>query len=265
LIKKILTEGEEITTRNSTVKRLIGQQVEFSTTPLVSIRKTAWKLALREWEWFLSGSSYINDLHPSVRHWWAPWADKDTGIVLNNYSKQFRWFSGTEVSASPGFDQIEFVIKTLREHPNSRRNILTTWHSAEMASAKTPITNCHNTLTQFFVEGGDKLTIDTNQRSVDVICGLPHNWIQMAAFQLWLAARVGLRIGRLIWKGGDCHVYYAHYDLANEMIERVDEIEGGRSPLLCYRPTTEDFRADDFYLEGDDYRPLITTKAEMIV
>lgn len=33
---------------------------------------------------------------------------------------------------------------------------------------------------------------------------------------------------------------------------------------LAYRPTVEDFRADDFTLDGK-YKPLLDAKAEMVV
>jgi thymidylate synthase len=69
LIANVLLNGETVRTRNSVVKRITTQTVKFDHTPLVVERKTAWKLALREWEFFMSGSSDINDLHPSVRHW----------------------------------------------------------------------------------------------------------------------------------------------------------------------------------------------------
>src|SRR5690606_12956522 len=114
--------------------------VRFTELPLVTIRKTAVKNALREMEWFLSGSSNINDLHPSVRPWWTPWVDKD-GEIKNNYSRQFRKYGGT-------LDQISTLIEGMKSHPYSTRNLVTTWNSIEMIDPDTPITNCHGTVIQ---------------------------------------------------------------------------------------------------------------------
>jgi thymidylate synthase len=259
LIDSCLKYGEQVQTRNSKVSRIIGRTVEFADTPLIGVRKTAWKNALREWEWFMSGSTRLDDLHPSVRHWWAPWKN-ESGVVLYNYSMQFRCFTDGYECAS--LDQVKYMVDTLKNHPYSRRNLLTTWHAAQMASSDCPITNCHNTVTQAFVVGGNRLRLVTYQRSVDLVCGLPHNWIQMAAFQLWLCAQTNLLVDGLTWIGGDIHLYEDHYPMAQRMLGCTDDLR--RSPVLCYRPTGDDFKADDFYLDGE-YQPLITDKVEMVV
>lgn len=285
LIIKTL-HGEDVLTRNSWVKRYVHATYTFTQTPLVSLRKTAWKNALREMAWFLSGSNNINDLHPSVHSWWQPWADKD-GRVANNYSVQFRAAYGRD---GQPYDQIAGLIDALKNHPNSRRTVITTWNSADMASKATPITNCHNTMTQFFVHNasppdpavGDQskstvfatyygrkdepsTTLDmvTYQRSNDVICGLPHNWIQSWAFLLYLARRTGHKVGRMVWTGGDNHVYRPHVPLAQKIAWNL-KAKNCSSPELVYTPTGDDFKADDFTLDGT-YDPLLTDKAEMVV
>ena len=91
LISYVLAAGKKVITRNSEVTKIANYSLVFNATPLVSIRKTAWKQCLAEWEWFMSGSNYIPNLHESVRHWWKPWGG-DSGVVDNNYSQQFRDF-----------------------------------------------------------------------------------------------------------------------------------------------------------------------------
>jgi thymidylate synthase len=257
LIRRALVVGSEISTRNSVCRRLIGCHVGFDYSPLVSVRRTAWKNALREWEWFMSGSDYIGDLHPKVRHWWNPWADEE-GRVRYNYSKQFRGF-GDEAHL---VDQVQNMIDGIRDHPYSRRNVATTWHPRQMTDPLCPITNCHGTIIQAFVEPDDSLHLVTYQRSVDVVCGLPHNWIQYWAFLMWLAHRGGRRAGSLTWLGGDVHVYKAHEPLAWRMLEQENNCR--EAPGLVYTPTTEDFLAADFTLDGE-YTPLLEDRAEMIV
>jgi thymidylate synthase len=257
LLARLLESGSRVETRNSRCRRLVCQSVRFTGTPLVGARRTAWKNALREWEWFMSGSKSVDDLHPSVRAWWEPWADED-GLVLNNYSQQFRQFQG-----SVGFpaDQIALLIDGITRHPYSRRNVVTTWNAADMADPQTPITNCHNTATQAFVEpADDTLHLVTYQRSADAVCGIPHNWVQMWAFLLWLAHRGGRKVGSLSWVGGDVHLYECHVDLAR----RVVGAEPGPVPELVYSPTFEEFRADDFTLSGE-YAPALNDRAEMVV
>lgn len=249
--------GSKVTTRNSVCYRTRCVRYTFTSTPLVGIRRVAWRTCLREWEWFMSGSNDIGDLHESVRPWWEPWARY--GVVPFNYSVQFR-------RAGVGrdtVDQIDYLIDSLTKHPNSRRAVVTTWHAPDMLNLNCPITNCHNTMTQCFVEPDNTLHMKTYQRSADVVCGVPHNWFQQWAFLVWLAHRSGRRAGSLEWEGGDCHVYAAHEDLANRML---NEPAAPSQPELVYEPKGDDreFRAGHFYLYGE-YRPAITERAEMIV
>lgn len=248
IIRDALSCGERLTTRNAPVYRLIRQQATFDRTPLVCARRCAWLTALREMEWFLSGSNNINDAHPSVRPWWEPWADKH-GVVWANYGQQLRHYGWD-------FDQVTHLIDGIKHHPFSRRNILTTWHASDMADPATPITNCHQTITQAFVGNHGDLGLLTYQRSADVVCGLPHNWIQAWALLLWLAQRTGTHPQWLTWVGGDVHVYVEHEALARRIVED--------QPDLVYTPTSEEFRAADFALSGP-YTPLIQESARMIV
>lgn len=244
-----------VETRNSRCRRLFAQSCRFDATPLVGVRRTAWRNALREWEWFMSGSSDINDLHESVRHWWAPWADEE-GYIKYNYSEQLCAFG----EGRYGFDQIAALIDGIKGHPFSRRHVITTWNPKEMAAADCLLTNCHNTATQFFVEPDHSLHLVTYQRSADVVCGLPHNLIQEWAFLLWVAHRTEKAVGSLTWFGGDVHLYECHTELAQRMIAATP----GGTPCLVYRPTSNEFRADDFTLDAA-YVPVLEESASMVV
>jgi hypothetical protein len=159
-------------------------------------------------------------------------------------------------------DQVQEMVDSLKNHPNSRRSIISTWIPSHVESGLINPTNCHNTVTQAFVTGGNRLRLVTYQRSVDVICGLPHNWIQMAAFQLWLCSQTGLLVDGLTWIGGDVHVYEQHVELAEKMIGLSPPKD--EEPVLCYQPSGDTFKADDFTLSCE-YKPLLTDKAEMVV
>ncbi len=256
LIENILHNGHTLTTRNSVVKRIFARTLTFTSTPLISVRKTAWKNALREWEWFMSGSTNIKDLHDAVKPWWKPWANV-WGDVHFNYSAQFRAAYECE---GTDFDQIQYLIDGIKEHPFSRRNVITTWNTMDMASKDCPITNCHGTIIQAFVNPNNSLHLVTYQRSVDTICGLPHNLIQYWAFLLWLAHLTSRTVGSLTWIGGDVHVYEAHFPLAHKILAVTPKA----SPELVYKPTSEQFLAEDFTLFSP-YFPVLTDRAEMIV
>lgn len=259
LIVKCLS-GDEIESRNSLCYRTDEEVSEkFTKTPLIGARKTCWKLALREWEWFMSGSNKLEDLHPSVRAWWEPWNGPE-GTVFRNYSCQFRDFAGHGTS----IDSIDTFIKGIKYNPFSRRNVITTWNTADMNNEKCLITNCHGTVIQAFVNNSGELSIKTYQRSADLICGVPHNWIQYWAFLLWVARLAGLRPASLVWIGGDVHIYEQHRDLALRIIKASPKETPENGPELIYKPTSEKFLADDFSLDGI-YEYILNEKANMVV
>lgn len=258
LIEDVLLDGETVVTRNSKVRRIFGETIRFNKTPLVTTRKTSWKNALREWEWFLSGSMNIEDLHPSVSLWWEPWANAE-GDIVSNYGKQFRDFAGHFSHV----DSVETLVNGITLHPFSRRNVITTWNTADMMDPSCQLTNCHGTVIQTFVNPDDSLHLLMYQRSVDVIVGLPHNFIQYWAFLLWLCHRTNKKIGTFTWIGGDIHVYDVHNELAMRIISTSPQED---PPELVYNPSNGNkiFRADDFSLNGS-YAPSLLDKAEMVV
>src|SRR5215831_5755155 len=241
LIRKIMDKGDDIKARNGEVKRIVGHEVVFDSTPLVSLRKTAWLSALREMEWFMSGSNNINDLHENVRGWWRPWENAN-GEISYNYGYQFRSYQGW-------FDQIQFLVEGIKHHPFSRRNLVTTWNPIDMNSSGCLITNCHGTLLQAFIDQDDKLDLIMVQRSVDTIVGLPCNWIQYWSLLLWLAKETDKKIGKLHWYGMDVHLYSVHKDIIlGILILHEDNVyQKIKTPPMEYIGKKGDkFRADNF-------------------
>lgn len=257
----ILRHGSKINTRNSDTLRAKNILIEMNSTPLISARKTSWKSALREFEWFMSGSCDVNTLHESVRPWWKPWANA-SGKITNNYSEQLRGSSG---KLSNNFDQIKYLEEGIKNHPYSRRNLITTWNTADMAHVSTAITNCHGTVIQCLVEPEDNsLHMTMIQRSSDMVVGLQHNLIQYWAFLQYLAHKGGRKVGGIVWHGIDCHIYESHTDIAREIVAQGYQIPRDPAPQLVYTPTSEEFLASDFSLDAE-YKPKITSKVEMIV
>ena len=258
--------GEVMKSRNGhkTYRALTPQIASFNETPLVSLRATAWKNALREWEWFMSGATNINSLDERVRHWWSPWVGEDD-CVNYNYSQQFRTFNGIDGDDCwDTVDQIKYIVDGIRNNPTSRRLVATTWNAYDMTRDDCPITNCHGTAIQFFVRDNGRLDMNMYQRSADLVLGVPHNWIQYWAFLQWVAAQTHHKVGRFVWIGGDVHVYEDHLEVAKEMCQVDQQKEWGNLDLT-YNPTDVSiFRADDFAIAGE-YQPLITTKLKMNV
>jgi thymidylate synthase len=75
LLREVLLNGDPVAARNhNTLSSITLPILIFDTFPLVTIRKTAWKMALREMEWFLSGETRCPD---ELLKWWDGQLDSD--------------------------------------------------------------------------------------------------------------------------------------------------------------------------------------------
>ena len=260
LIQQVLEYGDLIETRNHPAYSLITSDlITFTQTPLVTVRKTAWKKALREMEWFLSGDPKCPD---ELLDWWDGQLNP-YGYYYCGYGEQLR-YSGR----NGRFDQIESLVYGIINHPYSRRHVITTWHPEDMAkiadlnnNPRCP-TTCHNTLTQAFVRNGE-LSLRTYQRSADILLGVPHNFCQTWALLLWLCNQTGLQPGLLMWQFGDLHLY----DEPSH-IEVADAIIGcdlaNRTPVKMVYHGTGDFKASDFEIMGDIAEPVTTIRPKLL-
>lgn len=263
-----MANGEKVETRNHRAISCFDTPiVTFNRTPLVTLRKTSWRKAIQEWEWFMQGKA------PCPYELASTWWDGQLGHSLHycgGYGEQLREFHGRHGT----FDQIEYVIEALKQHPTSRRILLTTWNPADCAeitklndNSSTP-TPCHNTITQFYVRNY-MLHAFTFQRSADLLLGLPHNWIQFWAFLVWLADETGLVAGTVQWKIGDAHIYDSpsHTKTAEE-ITSATNLDFSDAPRLVYVPGSiidGEFRAEDFYMVGTIPDPITTAKPELFI
>lgn len=239
LLDGLLGRSEAVVTRNSKVYRQFVPLIyHFESAPLVTLRKTAWKKALREMEWFMSG---VDECPEELRDWWAGQLSPDNKL-LHGYPKQLRYSPN---SVNGMLDQVAAVLHALQTNPYSRRLIMTTWNPGDMwditetnENPNTP-TCCHATMIQFSVDPGrdgkpETLNTYHYQRSADVLLGLPHNWMQHWALLTFFAHHAGLKVGQLSYQVGDLHLYAeeSHLQAAIEVTQasRNDSVE----PMLHY-------------------------------
>ncbi len=173
LLNQIINFGDEKTDRTGTgTKAIWCAEARFDIDkqfPIVSLKTTFWKTAIKELLWFLSGETNIRSLLESNVTIWSDWPFKRykqsteyDGIDIDEfntrivddfsfaskwgeigpaYGKQWRrWkgYNGEEI------DQIEIIVNQLKNSPDSRRIILEGWNVAdldEMMSMSLP--PCH--------------------------------------------------------------------------------------------------------------------------
>ncbi|CAE7459768.1 thyA1 [Symbiodinium pilosum] len=223
---------------------IFGHQMRFDLNegfPLVTTKKVFMRLIIHELLWFLSGSTNIKYLTENNVHIWDEWADEN-GELGPVYGSQWRSWptpDGTTI------DQIEQVVNSIKENPDSRRHIVSAWNVAEVNNMALP--PCH-TLFQFYV-ADNKLSCQLYQRSADIFLGVPFNIASYALLTMMIAQVTDLELGDFVHTFGDAHLYANHLEQADQQLQRSPM----PLPTLMLNPEVKDifsFQLDDFKLEN---------------
>lgn len=205
--------------------------------PLLTTKKMPFKIIATELEFFIKGITDKEWLKERNCHIWDEWcnpkkvpyghdeetkkkmaAERDLGPV---YGFQWRHFGATYQNydsdySGQGVDQLKYVVDTLKTNSNDRRMLVSAWNPSVKDQMALP--PCHYAY-QVTVTG-NKLNLMWNQRSVDVMLGLPFNIASYALLLHLLAKETGYEEGRLVGFLGDVHIYTNHIDGAKEQLSR---------------------------------------------
>ena len=271
LITKIINEGslKEDRTGVGTIS-LFGEQLRFDLSkgfPAITTKKLAWKAVVSELLWFILGSGderklkeiLHGDANSDKKTIWSENANADYWINKHQkkhkddlgriYGVQWRtWRApvfGVNKMGVRHIDQLQQLIKGIKEDPNGRRHIITAWNPGELDSMALPPCHC---FAQFYVNNG-KLSCQMYQRSADIFLGVPFNIASYALFTHMIAQSCDLDVGELIITFGDVHLYNNHLEQAQEQLER----KAFDCPKLVLNPQIKDitkFAMSDISLEN---------------
>jgi len=241
IVQRVLSEGEIKSTRQGTDAHTIaGAMFEHDMSngfPLLTTKKMPFKIIGAELEFFIKGITDKQWLLDRNCHIWDEWcnpkkvpyahdeetkkkmaAERDLGAV---YGFQWRHFNAPYVNydtdyTGQGVDQLKKVIETLKANPNDRRMIVMAWNPLMLDQMALP--PCHYGF-QLTVTNG-RLNLLWNQRSIDIMLGLPFNIASYALLLHLIAKEAGLREGRLIGFLADVHLFLNHVDGAKEQLAR---------------------------------------------
>ena len=296
LMRRIWEGGDERADRTGVGTRSVfGATLRFDLSegrmPLITTKRVYWKTATREFLWFLTGDTNIRALCAQGVGIWTDWPldryCKATGCAISRaefsrrivedeafaaqwgdlgpvYGKQWvDWATYEPVGeglfkAGRGINQVAHVVESLRANPGSRRHIVEGWNVAELDQMALP--PCHKTY-QFHVADG-KLNGLLYQRSCDVALGLPFNLWSAALFVRMLAQQCDLEPGKLVWMGGDVHLYLNHAALVEEQLSRAPSGEP-RLEIVRRPASIFDYRIEDFEVTG--YHPAAPISAPIAV
>lgn len=294
LLKDIRDNGETKDDRTGTgTKSVFGRQVRYNLAdgfPAVTTKKLYFNSVVHELLWFLKGSSNIEYLAQNNVHIWDEWPFKayleknnlpipevnspewkgqmkefidqiatdhafaeEWGDLGPVYGVQWRKWPDGEGGE---IDQIAQAVDTVKNNPNSRRNIVSAWNVAEIDEIVNTggLPPCH-TLFQFNVRD-DKLDLHLYQRSADTFLGVPFNIASYALLLSMIAQVTDKKAGEFVHTLADTHIYLNHLDQVEEQLSR----EPKPLPKLWLNPAVksiDDFTFEDIKLEGYDPHPPI--------
>ncbi|MBJ2167320.1 MULTISPECIES: thymidylate synthase [Bacteroidales] len=252
LLDHILKNGHKKGDRTGTgTISTFGYQMRFDLSkgfPLLTTKKVHLKSIIHELLWLLAGDTNVKYLQDNGVRIWNEWADEN-GELGHIYGFQWRsWptYDGTFI------DQISEAIRTIKENPDSRRIIVSSWNVADLDKMNLPPCHC---FFQFYVNEG-KLSLQLYQRSADSFLGVPFNIASYALLTMMVAQVCNLQPGEFIHTLGDTHIYLNHLDQVNTQLQRNPR----PLPRMTINPDVKDifqFRYEDFKLEDYDSWPAI--------
>ena len=272
LLSKIYNLNKFKNTRNSNVLSSFGEKMTFDLRlgfPLLTTKKMGYKTILRELLWFISGSTDNRILQKQNVHIWDKNASKEfmesrglsyeEGDLGPIYGHQWRHYGETYSSFENdyhGFDQLKYVIDTIKKDPDSRRIILNSWNPCDIDKMALP--PCH-VMVQFYIEDGF-IDAQLYQRSGDMFLGVPFN-IASYSLLLHMIGKLTNYIPRYLYHIlGDAHIYENHLDVVDEQLQRIPH----DSPQLIVGDLIDidSISEDDFKIENYQSSPPL--KADMI-
>merc|ERR1712212_133254 len=251
---------------------LFGAQMRFSladnTFPLLTTKKTFLRGITEELLWFIRGSTNAKELHDKRVFIWDENGsrafldgrglyNREEGDLGPVYGFQWRHFGAKYESMhtnydGKGIDQLIKVIDTIKNNPDDRRMLMVAWNPVDLDAMALPPCHC---LCQFYVAEG-RLSCQLYQRSADMGLGVPFNIASYALLTMMIANVTGLEPGDFVHTLGDAHIYSNHVDQIREQIKR----EPRPFPKMKIKrkvDSIDDFKMEDFELEGYDPHPVI--------
>lgn len=177
------------------------------------------------------------------------------GSLGNVYGAQWRSWPTADGET---IDQIQKVIDSIKNNPDSRRHIVSAWNPDEIEDMALP--PCH-TLFQFYVANG-KLSCQLYQRSADVFLGVPFNIASYALLTHLIAYETDLEVGEFVHTLGDAHLYLNHFEQIKRQLRR-DTKSLPQLELNSDKKSIFDFEVDDIKITN--YNPHKGIKAPIAV
>jgi thymidylate synthase len=189
--------------------------------------KAVWKHAIGEIAAFLNGVHTVEGLHKFGCWFWDKWGVPDVCARNNLPTGDLGRFYGRVWTDFDGVNQIDRLMRRLRQERYAKHHRVTNWHPAEVETEELghtmPCRPCHGDwqVVIYQVDGADVMDLIMVQRSGDLPIGVPFNTFQYAVLLMVLAQIFGCRAGRLIHVITHCHIYQSQVPSMVELLGRA--------------------------------------------
>ena len=265
LLSDVLSNGVQKGDRTGTgTLSVFGRQFRHNLEdgfPLLTTKKVHFKGIVNELLWFLKGDTNTKWLKENGVSIWDEWATEE-GDLGPIYGKQW---TAWPTKDGETVNQIDYVVDTLKNNPNSRRILFHGWNveylpdekvspQENVKNGKMALPPCH-LLYQFYV-ANNKLSAHLFIRSSDLLLGWPYNCASLSVLTHMLAQQCELGLGEIIITMSDAHIYLNHLEQVKLQLTRdpkpLPKLKIKRKPDSIY-----DYSFEDFELEGYEPHPHI--------
>lgn len=196
--------------------------------PLLTSKKMPFKMIFEELMFFIRGQTNTKILESKNIFIWSDNSSAEflksrnleypEGEIGPMYGFQWRNWGAVFPQKINGFDQFSKLLYDIKNDPNSRRLLLTTYNPTDVP--RSVLAPCHGLTIQFYVKDNKYLSCHMYQRSADLFLGLPFNISSYALLTCIIAKYANLKPLSLVISLGDAHIYDAHVEQVYTQLSR---------------------------------------------
>lgn len=155
-------------------------------------------------------------------------------------------------------DQFTELVDHLKNKPDSRRAVLQMWNvEDDLLKVDSSRDVCCNTAVYVVVRGG-KLEITVTNRSNDLVWGcLGEDYVTFSVLQEYLAARVGVPVGRYHHLANDLHAYESNWEPSKWLADETSAFGFASIPLVQDQKQFDKELIDFVELNGDGTKTIV--------
>jgi thymidylate synthase len=191
----------------------------------------------------------VNDMGPLYGFQWRNWTNKTFATEIGTGSNKYDIYQD-----GPGIDQLAQVVDKIKNKPNDRRMIVSSWNVSDLDEMVLP--PCHACHISHYVRG-EYLDVHMVQRSCDSPIGVPVNITFYALYTILIAKITGKKPGMLHWTGENVHIYENQIEAVEELITRTP-YELPTVEIQAKVDTLDDLKSlkvEDFVLKDYKHHP----------